>query len=53
MREKLCPECGSPMFINEWEGWIWECAFCDKQGKRATKKEIRELESERKEPDHG
>jgi len=34
-----CPKCNSEMFINEWEGWIWECPICGLQGRYATDKE--------------
>ena len=46
MTEKKCPECGAFLFINCWEGWIWECVICDKQFEPASDKEIEEMEKE-------
>ena len=35
-----CPECGMPMIINEWEGWIWVCFHCDHVDRPATNEEV-------------
>jgi ribosomal protein L37AE/L43A len=34
-----CPECGAPMVIAEWNGWVWECFHCDYVGRTATNEE--------------
>lgn len=37
---KQCPRCGSPLIIDEWDGWHWVCWHCEYDGGPATNKEI-------------
>lgn len=41
-----CKKCGSIMFIDEWNGWVWTCPICDAVGRKATKEEIEDQEKE-------
>ena len=41
-----CKKCGSVMFIDTWNGWVWTCINCDTTGRGATNKEIEEQEKE-------
>ena len=43
-----CKKCGSVMFIDSWNGWVWTCIDCDTIGRAATEKEILEQEAEGK-----
>ena len=36
------------MFINEWNGWRFECGSCCATGRLATDLEIKELEDSQK-----
>jgi len=42
---KPCPECAGGMIIDEWNGWVWVCPFCDYGGDPANDVEIKEWES--------
>lgn len=37
-----CKKCGTEMFIDTWNGWVWTCFHCDYIGRAATSREIRE-----------
>lgn len=37
--EMICPNCEVPLYIESWEGWRWQCAFCDYVGRVATHEE--------------
>jgi len=37
-----CPDCGGEMYIESWEGWRWQCPFCDHQDRFATDEECEE-----------
>ena len=39
-----CKQCGDPMVIDEWSGWVWTCFHCDVTGREATPAEIAQLE---------
>lgn len=43
-----CPKCNMPMYIETWNGWRWQCAFCDHVGRESTyeesEKQQREIE---------
>jgi len=39
-----CNECDAEMIIDEWSGWIWFCCHCGHEGRKATSKEIEEME---------
>ena len=41
-----CPVCNSPMYIETWNGWQWQCALCDYIGRDATDEEIEKQEAE-------
>ena len=44
MSEINCPDCGSPMVIDSWGGWVWTCFHCDHIGRHATDDEVKEDE---------
>jgi len=41
-----CPECGTPLVIDEYGGWRWVCFNCDHVGREATDAEIEAQEKE-------
>lgn len=41
-----CSNCGAPMVIAEWNGWVWECFHCDYVGRIATNEETEKQEDE-------
>lgn len=41
-----CDKCGAGMFIDEWNGWVWYCPFCDIIGRKAEDEEIAEQQKE-------
>jgi len=47
MKSKYCIECGAQCYIDEWNGWLWQCVNCDAENRAATDKEIEELEAEK------
>jgi len=41
-----CEKCGTPMIIDEWNGWAWTCLNCENVGRTATNEEIGKQEKE-------
>jgi len=39
-----CKHCKSELIIDEWNGWVWTCFFCEYVGRKATEKEIEKHE---------
>lgn len=35
-----CDLCDTLMFVNEWNGWRWECPLCGKDGEVAPDSDI-------------
>jgi len=48
MKVPICKKCRTEMFINEWNGWRFECGSCCATGRLATDLEIKELEDSQK-----
>jgi len=44
----ICPKCGNEMIISEWDGWIWLCVFCDREGPISTSEEWDAWEAQQK-----
>jgi ribosomal protein S27AE len=38
---KICPQCGCPLFVDDWGGWKWICGLCDYTGDYATPEELK------------
>lgn len=45
IKTKVCSQCKSDCFINEWEGWRWECCRCGAMYREATEAEIEDFEN--------
>ena len=43
---KICPKCGCPLIIDEWDGWKWVCWKCEKEYGIATDEEISAFDKE-------
>ena len=41
-----CKKCGGEMYIDNWNGWRWECLNCSHEGRLATAEEIEKDEHE-------
>jgi len=41
----ICPRCKAEMYINSWDGWIWECSNCPHIDRKATDEEIEKEEA--------
>ena len=39
-----CEKCDGELVIDDWNGWVWTCLFCDTEYRKATNEEIEEWE---------